>query len=238
MTDHTVDNHNDDATVESDATDGGIDRRRFLVAGGVAAGAVVAATSLRGVTGAAASTARTRGLAPPVARSHPAQGSSNTDATTAAFAASLEVLAVGTYKAALDAATAGALGPVPPAGAMFVQTAMSQHQAQLDKWNSTLQSAGQQPVMNPDPKLKQTVDQQFGTVTDFSGAAKLARMLEQIAAATYLKAIPTLKSADAIQLAGSIQIIDMQHVAILNYVLGEYPVPDVFAKTDQAAKPS
>ena len=30
-------------------------------------------------------------------------------------------------------------------------------------------------------------------------------------------------------LAGSIQIIDAQHVAILNYVLGEYPVPDVFA---------
>lgn len=237
MSDHTLDNH-DDATADSDSAERGIDRRRFLVAGGVAAGAVVAATSLKGVAGAAATTVRQRGSAPPLARSRPAQGSSNTDATTAAFAASLEVLAVGTYQAALDAATAGKLGPVPPAGATFVQTAMSQHQAQLDKWNGVLQAAGQQPVTNPDPKLKQTVDQQFGTVTDFGGAAKLARMLEQIAAATYLKAVPTLKSSDAIQLAGSIQIIDMQHVAILNYVLGEYPVPDVFAKTDKAASPS
>ena len=30
----------------------------------------------------------------------------------------------------------------------------------------------------------------------------------------------------------------MQHAAILNFVLGEYPVPDTFAKTDKAASPS
>ena len=46
-----------------------------------------------------------------------------------------------------------------------------------------------------------------------------------------------MNSPDAIQLAGSIQIIDAQHVAILNYVLGDYPVPDVFAKVDKAATP-
>ena len=60
-------------------------------------------------------------------------------------------------------------------------------------------------------------------------------MLEQIAAATYLNAQNVLTDKDAIQLAGSIQIIDAQHVSILLYVLGEYPVPDVFAKTDMAA---
>jgi hypothetical protein len=47
-----------------------------------------------------------------------------------------------------------------------------------------------------------------------------------------------LKSPDAIELAGSINIIDMQHVAVLNFVLGEYPVPDTFAQTDKAATPS
>jgi hypothetical protein len=47
----------------------------------------------------------------------------------------------------------------------------------------------------------------------------------------------TLKSKASRSLAGSIQIIEAQHVAILNDVLGEYPVPDVFAKTDMAATP-
>ena len=162
----------------------------------------------------------------------------NVDLDTAAFAASLEVLAVNTYKAALDAATANKLGPVPAAGATFVQTAMVQHQAHLDRWNSVLQQGGRQAVTAPDMKLKATVDTEFAKVTDFGGAAKLARTLERIAAATYQKAIPTLTSGAAIETAGSINIIDMQHVAVLNFVLGEYPVPDTFAKTEMAASPS
>ena len=148
------------------------------------------------------------------------------------------MLAVNTYKAALDAAQAGSLGPVPPAGAEFVTTAMAQHQAQLDKWNEVLTSAGAAPVTTPDPGLEQTVNEEFAKVTDFGGAATLARTLEEIAAATYLKAIPTLTSPDAITLAGSINVVDMQHVAVLNFVLGEYPVPETFAKTDKAATPS
>ncbi len=162
----------------------------------------------------------------------------NVDLDTAAFAASIEVLAVGTYKAALDAATTNKLGPVPAAGATFVQTAMAQHQAHLDRWNSVLQQGGRQPVTTPDLKLKATVDTEFAKVTDFVGAAKLARTLEQIAAATYQKAIPTLTGDAAITTAGSIQIIDMQHVAVLNFVLGDYPVPDTFSKTAMAASPS
>jgi hypothetical protein len=160
------------------------------------------------------------------------------DLATAAFAASLEVLAVNTYKAALAAATANKLGPVPAAGATFVQTAITQHQAALDKWNGVLTSNGKTAVSAPDPKLNATVNTAFGQVTDFGGAAKLALQLEQIAAATYQKAVSSLTGKDAIQLAGSIQIIDMQHQAILNYVLGNYPVPDTFAKTDMAASPS
>jgi hypothetical protein len=38
-------------------------------------------------------------------------------------------------------------------------------------------------------------------------------------------------------LAGSIQITDAPHAAILNYVLGDQPEPDVFAKTEMAATP-
>ena len=83
--------------------------------------------------------------------------------------------------------------------------------------------------------LQRTVDQRLARVKNFRAAALLARDLEATAAATYLAAIPTIVSKDAIGLAGSIQVVDMQHIAILNFVLGEYPVPDVFATTTNAA---
>jgi rubrerythrin len=89
-------------------------------------------------------------------------------------------------------------------------------------------------VTAPNAKLKPTVDAAFAKVTDVTGAATLALQLEQIASATYLSAQSVLTDKDAIKLAGSIQIIDAQHAAILLYVLGKYPVPDVFAKTDLA----
>ena len=157
------------------------------------------------------------------------------DLKVAALAAGLEVLAVGTYKAALDAATAGSLGEVPPAVGEFVTVAMAQHQAHLDAWNKVLSGAGAPEVTEPDATLKPTVDAEFAKVTDVAGAAKLALLLEQIASATYLNAQNVLTDKDAIMLAGSIQIIDAQHASILLYVLGEYPVPDVFAKVDLAA---
>ena len=161
-------------------------------------------------------------------------GSAAMDGKIATLAAGLEVLAVGTYKAALDAATAGSLGTVPPAVAQFVTTAMDQHQKQLDAWNKVLTAAGAPAVTAPNATLKPTVDAMFAKVKDVAGAATLALLLEQIAAATYQSAIPVIMNKDAITLAGSIQIIDFQHAAILNFVLGNYPVPDTFGKLDKA----
>jgi len=157
------------------------------------------------------------------------------DVKVAQLAAGLEVLAVGTYQAALDAASAGKLGAVPPAVAEFVTVALAQHQAHLDAWNKVLTGAGGAAVTEPNATLKPTVDAAFARVTDVAGAGALALMLEQTAAATYLSAQGVLVDKAAIQLAGSIQIIDAQHSAILLFVLGEYPVPDVFATTDMAA---
>jgi hypothetical protein len=162
----------------------------------------------------------------------------SSDAGVAKFAAGLEVLAVGTYKAALDAATAGKLGAVPPAVATFVTEAMDHHQSHLNAWNDVLKKAGQPAVTEPDAKLKPVVDGEFAKVKDVAGAATLALTLEDIAAQTYLKALPSLKSADAIRLAGSIQAVDQQHQAILLFALGKYPVPEVFQKTDKAASPA
>ena len=160
----------------------------------------------------------------------------NNDAAIATLAAGLEVLAVNTYGAALDAAGAGKLGTVPEAVAEFITTAKAHHQAHLDAWNKVLTGAGAAAITEPNATLKPTVDNLFSKVTDATSAAKLALQLEEIAAATYLSASPMITDKAAVQLAGSIQVIDAQHAAILHYVLGEYPVPDVFAKTDLAAK--
>ena len=153
----------------------------------------------------------------------------------ATLAAGLELLAVETYKAALDSTTVGAHGVVPAAGAAYLKTAMSHHQTHLDRWNARLQAAGRPTVTSPNSRLKPTIDRALAQAKDFSRVAEVARDLEETAAATYLRAISTLRSPDAVNLAGSIHIIDMSHVAILNYVLGEYPVPDTFANTGKAA---
>ncbi|MGI8757662.1 MAG: ferritin-like domain-containing protein [Acidimicrobiales bacterium] len=158
------------------------------------------------------------------------------DLPVASFAAGLEVLAVNTYRKAGQAASAGRLGDVPPAVIEFMTTVMGHHQAALDQWNRALASGGQPEVYTPDADLEPTVTAALKATTDVVGAAQLALMLEDIAAATYLAAIPKLTAPESIALAASIQPIDMQHAAILHFVLGEYPVPDVFAKTDKAAK--
>ena len=209
-------------------------RRKFLIGGTMAAGlaVVTAACGSDDDDVDAGSTGTTSGDA-----DTSASGDASGDLGVAAFAAGLEVLAVGTYKAALDAAVAGKLGDVPAAGAEFVKTALKQHEEHLAAWNKVLKGAGQPEVSTPNAQLKPVVDAEFGKAKGFGDAAKLARTLEETAAATYLSAIPNLKSKDAIKLAASIQATDAKHVAILNFVLGEYPVPDVFAKTDKAAKP-
>ena len=209
-------------------------RRWFLgAAAAVAAGGVLAACSSddsKVDTGAASTTVA--GGASTTA----ATGGAGGDAKVAALAASLEVLAVGTYKAALDAATANKLGTVPPAVATFATTAMGHHQMALDTWNKVLTGAGQPAVSAPPASLKATVDAEFAKVKDVVGVAKLALLLEQTAADTYLGATQTLTGKDALTTAGALQSVDQEHAAILLFVLGMYPVPDVFQKTDKAFK--
>ena len=213
--------------------------RRGLIAGVIGAGLVAAAcgaapksiTASRPAAGglpapsprAATPTPATRKFAP-----------TPQDVQIAQLAAGLEVLAVGTYTAALDAATAGALGDVPPAVAEFVTTAKAHHEAHRDAWNEVLTSSGAAAVTAPNATLKPTVDSAFAAVTDVAGAAGLALMLEQIAAATYLNAQGVLTDKAAVELAGSIQVVDAQHASVLLFVLGQYPVPDTFATVDAA----
>ncbi len=164
------------------------------------------------------------------------------DLAVAATAASLENLAVSAYTAALQAAQAGKFGTVPPAIATFVTTAMQQHRDHAGAWNSLLVAAGKKKVTVTDPALTPTVNQKFAQVTTLTQLAQLALLLENTAAQTYQVEAAKLQHKKAITVAATIQPVEMQHAAILYYVLGEYPGvqdaggnPVAFNPTDMAA---
>ncbi|MEO7572677.1 MAG: ferritin-like domain-containing protein, partial [Acidimicrobiales bacterium] len=194
-------------------------RKFFAIGGAIAAGVVVAACGSDDDEG---------------GDGDKGGGDGDGDAGIATFGAGLELLAAQTYTAALDAATSGALGEVPPAVAEFATVAQAHHQAASD----ALAEAAGGITAEVDPDIKATVDAAFAEVTDVAGLARLALTLELQAAATYLEVLPALQSKAAIDLVGSIMPIERQHAAILHFALGEYPVPDVFATTDASLAPA
>ena len=202
-------------------------RRAFLLGGGAVLGGVALVGSGMG-SGLAAAATRSAGMAAPSAKS--AQKLSG-DLAVVALAASLENLAVGTYQAAIDAVTQGKLTGVPDAVVTFAQTAQAQHKDHAAAWNAVLTGAGKQEVTGVDLTVKKGVDKAFAKVTDVPGLAMLALDLENVAAATYIAAIDVVKNPAGIKTAATIQPVEMQHAAILNFLLGEYPVPDAFAKS-------
>jgi len=214
----------------SEMRDAKASRRAFLIgSGAVVGGVALAASGTGGLAHAAAASLSRAGM------STATKGQKLTgDLAVVALAASLENLAVGTYQAGIDAATAGKLGAVPPAVVTFAQTAQRQHKDHAAAWNGVLTGAGKDAVSGVDLTVKKSVDAAFAQVKDVPGLAKLALELENGAAATYLAAIDGVKSTDGIKVAATIQPVEMQHAAILNFLLGQYPVPDTFAKLDGA----
>ncbi len=209
----------------------GISRRAFLTRSSLfAAGGLLVAT-----TGAGASTLPRLMQSGSRATTDHRVASAPLDVRVAALAASLENLAVSTYGSALAAATAGKLGKVPAAVATFVETAMAQHVDHAAAWNAIITSAGYEKVTAPNAKIGASVAKAFAKVTDVPGVALLALSLEEAAAATDLESIGVLGAHQAIETAATIQPVEMQHAAILNFVLGKYPVPQAFASTQGAA---
>lgn len=204
-------------------------RRGFLAGTGIALGAVVLAACGSSSSKGSSSTTKAAG-------SGSGTGSKLTgDLAIAALATSLENLAVATYQGGIDAATAGKLGAVPPAVVTFAQTAQKQHKDHAAAWNAILTSAGKPEVTGVDTTVKTAViDPAFASVKDVPGLAMLALQLENVAAATYLESIGLIESAGGIKTSASIQPVEMQHAAILNFLLGQYPVPTSFSSTDGA----
>jgi hypothetical protein len=219
-------------------------RRRFLAGIGIGAGAIALAAcggddddsssgdSTTTTSGGDDDTTTTAGDT--TTTSTEAQGGGGGDIAVAQLAAGLEVLAVNTYQAAADAAGSGALGEVPPVVVGYVTAALAHHQGHLDTWNGVLTEAGEDEVTEPNADLDPTVQEALGSATDVVAVAELALMLEGIAAATYLDALTMLESEQALDVAGQIFVVDREHMALLTYALGEYPIPDTFATTDES----
>ena len=181
-----------------------LSRRRFLA--GSAAGLAVVATGCTGDDGSGAAAL-------------------TNDLDIAVVAAGLEKLAVDTYTAAGRMATDGKLGAaIPPAVATLVATATGHHHQALISWNKLLTTAGRAEVTAPKEPLRTAIDAAIARLTDILGVAALALRLEDYASQTYLAAIPTLTSADAIRLAVEISVVSHQRQAVLRYVLGLNPV--------------
>jgi hypothetical protein len=208
-------------------------RRGFLMGAGVALGGLALAacgSSSKSSTGAGGST-----TTPTSGTSTTVGGKLSGDLAVVALAASLENLAVQTYAAGISAATAGKLGAVPPAVVTFAQTAKSHHTQHAQAWNAVLAGAGKPMVTGVDKTVKDAVvDPAFAKVTDVGGLATLALTLENAAAATYLEAISVVTAPAGIKTAATIEPVELQHAAILNFVLGKYPVPDTFTKMEGA----
>ncbi|WP_026422149.1 ferritin-like domain-containing protein [Actinokineospora inagensis] len=204
-------------------------RRGFLMGiGGVTTLGVAAACSSNSSSSSSTSSA-------PVSTT--AAATYDGDLKVVALAAALENLAVTAYTGALDAASKGTLGTVPPAIGVFVQTAMKQHKDHAAAWNAVLSKAGK-PTITDSP-LTITADQvkALGQVKSVPDVAKLALNLENAAAQTYTFATANVTDAGGIMTAATIQPVETMHAAILSFVLGQYPVPDSFIGVDKAVKP-
>jgi hypothetical protein len=204
-------------------------RRGFFLgaAGAVALGAAAACSS--GSSG-APSSATPSAPAPP-------EETYTGDLKVVALATALENLAVTAYDGALKKAGAGELGTVPPAVATFVQTARKQHADHAQAWNAVLSKAGKPTV--DDTPLSITADQValLTAAKSVPDVAKLALNLENIAAQTYTFATANVSDAGGIMTAATIQPVETMHAAILNFILGQYPVPDSFIGITNSLKP-
>jgi bacterioferritin (cytochrome b1) len=132
-------------------------------------------------------------------------------------AASIEVLAVATYKTAL---TLPFIGGASANGVVkvFAQMTMGQHQQHEQAFNAAITRLNGTPQMNPDPALLKVVNQAKPGLTGPEPVVALALELEQGAAETYVANVGALSDSNAKAVTASIMGVEAQHAAILRAV--------------------
>ncbi|MGH8860637.1 MAG: ferritin-like domain-containing protein [Jatrophihabitantaceae bacterium] len=215
-------------------------RRSFLLGvGGVAVvGGVAACSSSGGTTGTSSGPSTSPTSGPPTSSSTPAGSKYTGDLKVVALAAALENLAVAAYGGAIQMAGQKKLGAVPPAVATFAATAMSQHKDHAAGWNSVLSKNNVPAITNTPLTIAKGEVAKLGQAKNVIDVAKLALSLENAAAATYQFAVMNVTDPGGIVQAATIQPVEAMHAAILNFVLGQYPVPMNDIGITEAVQPS
>ena len=129
----------------------------------------------------------------------PPSASSSSDVQILQTAASIENLAVSTYKTALTLPYIGG-SSANPVVTKFAQVTMGQHAQHADAFNAAVKSLGGKAQHKPDPAFVPVVKKAvagLGSATPAQGAlgvVALALELENIAAETYVKDTALAKS--------------------------------------------
>ena len=171
------------------------ERRREFGIGGAVLGA--------GALGAAA-----------LALASPAFAASSKDVMALQTAASIEVLAIATYKKALTLPFIGG-GSANPVVKAFAQKTMAQHEDHLKGFNAAVTRLGGKAQNNPDPKYAPVVAAAVPKIKGPGDVVALAITLEDVAAQTYVKDVGTVSTPELRQLFAGVAGVEAQHRAIL-----------------------
>jgi hypothetical protein len=149
-----------------------------------------------------------------------ASASGSSDVQILQTAASIENLAVATYKTALTLPYIGG-SAANPVVTKFAQVTMGQHVQHADAFNAAVKHLGGKAQNNPDPAFVPVVNKAVASLNGASaaqgalGVVGLALELENIAAETYVKDTTLAKSTTNKALFASIMGIEAQHVSVL-----------------------
>ena len=149
-----------------------------------------------------------------------AAAANSSDVQLLQTAASIENLAVATYKTALTLPYIGG-SAADPVITKFAQVTMGQHAQHADAFNAAAKHLGGKAQNKPDPAFVPVVNKavaSLGSATAAQGAlgvVGLALELENIAAETYIKDTALAQSTSNKALFASIMGIEAQHVSVL-----------------------
>jgi hypothetical protein len=146
-----------------------------------------------------------------------------TDIQMLQTSASIENLAVSTYRTAL---TLPYIGGASANGVIkaFATTTMAQHAQHGQAFNSAAQALGGKAQTNPDPKYVPVVNAAVASIVSDSTSAGalavvgLAMTLENVAAETYVNNCSMYSDSNAKKITASIMGVEAQHVAVLTAV--------------------
>lgn len=139
---------------------------------------------------------------------------SDTDVQVLQTAASLENLAVSTYKTALTLPYIGGSSANGVVKAFAMKT-MQQHTEHAQAFNNAVTKLGGKEQTAPDPKYAPIVAAAVPTIKTAADVVKLAITLEDVAAQTYVKNVSQVSTGELRQLFASVAGVEAQHRAIL-----------------------